>query len=70
MALFARLTDRVEARARQAAERARQAIAAAVAEFPDVMLHREGDELIISGRGLVRRWLGDVRLRFALWRRG
>jgi hypothetical protein len=70
MAPFARLSDKVEARARQAADRARHAIESAIAEFPEVMLRREGHILILSGPGLVRRWIGDMRLRFAFWRRG
>lgn len=70
MALFDRLTGKIEARAREATEQARHAVKVAIAEFPDVMLRREGDALVLSGRGLMRRWLSDVRLRFAFWRRG
>lgn len=69
MALLDRLAEKIEARARAGAEVARKAVELAVAEFPDLMLSREGDELVISGRGLMRRWMSDVRLRFAFWRR-
>jgi hypothetical protein len=70
MALFDRLIERAETRAKAAAERALGAVEIVVAEFPDILLHRERDRLVISGRGLMRRWIGDVRLRFAFWRRG
>ena len=70
MALFARVMNKVQNRAEAVAERARQGVQGAIAEFPDLMLHRDGDTLILSGHGLMRRWLGDVRLRFAFWRRG
>ena len=66
MASFDRLAARVEARAGEIAERTRNAVEVAIAEFPDIMLHRQGDALVMSGRGLLRRWIGDVRLRFAL----
>ncbi len=70
MRLFERMASRVEERAKTAAQRALEVAETAIAEFPDIMLRREGDALIISGRGLMRRWLGDVRLRFAIWSRG
>ena len=70
MALFDGLTKRVEQRARDFADRTIAMVEAAAAEFPDVTLHREGDELVIAGRGLTRRWFGDVRLRLAWWRQG
>ena len=68
MALFDRMADRVGQRAQLIARRTLDLAEAAIAEFPDVMLRREENELVISGRGLVRRWMSDVRLRFALWR--
>jgi hypothetical protein len=68
MALFDKLTKRVETRAKAALDRGLGAVETAAAEFPDIMLHREGDQLVISGRGLLRRWLTDVRLRFAIWK--
>jgi hypothetical protein len=68
MALFDGLTGRVERRAKSMVEQARQRAEVAYAEFPDLMLSRDGDEIVISGRGLLRRWVSDVRLRFALWR--
>ena len=69
MALFEKMTAHIEKRARSLAERALRAAEATLAEFPDIMLHREGEELVISGRGLMRRWLSDARLRFVFWRR-
>lgn len=68
MALFERLIERVVSRAKAAADQALEAVETVVAELPDIMLRREGDRLVISGRGLMRRWIGDVRLRFAFWR--
>ena len=70
MALFEHLAKRVEGRARAAVDGMTNMVETVIAEFPDVLLHREGDQLVISGRGLARRWLTDVRLRFVLWRRG
>lgn len=68
--MFERLVARVEAKARDAAEMARRNVETAFAEFPDVRLKRDGDALVIEAMGLARRWLSDVRLRFAFWRRG
>lgn len=68
MVLFDRLTERVERQAMNIAASAMRLAEAAYRQFPDIILHRQGDELVVSGRGLMRRWLGDVRLRFALWR--
>ena len=67
MALFDGLTERVEQRARGVAERTLRLAEAEIAEFPEIMMRRDGDVIVISGRGLMRRWLGDVRLRFAVW---
>jgi uncharacterized membrane protein len=66
--MFERLVKRVEERARDAAETARRNVEKAFAAFPDVQLRIEGDELVIEAKGLMRRWLSDVRLRFAFWR--
>lgn len=66
MALFDDLRDEVEKRAQAVAERTRDAVEAAWAQFPDIMVRREGDTIVLSGRGLMRRWLGDARLRFSL----
>jgi len=68
MVLFDGLTKRAEMHARAAVDGALNAVEIVAAEFPDIILHREGDQLVISGRGLMRRWLTDVRLRFAFWR--
>lgn len=68
--MFERLARRVAAQASAAAENLLHAAEVAAAEFPDAMVERRGDAIIISGRGLLRRWLGDGRLRFGLrgWR--
>lgn len=68
MGLFDRLAERVETRASTSVDRALDAVELVAAEFPGVILHREGNQLVISGRGLMRRWLTDVRLRFAFWK--
>ena len=68
--MFERLTKRVAEGAEAVAEKALNAVEVAVAEFPDVMVERDGDAIVLRGRGLLRRWLGDARLRFAFrgWR--
>ena len=63
MALF----DRLTARAEEIAERGRLRVAAAWTDIPGVTISREGERLVLAGRGLMRRWLGDIRLRFARW---
>ena len=68
--MFERLVARVEGKARAAAETSRRNVEAVFAAIPDVQLRVEGDTLVIEAMGLARRWLSDVRLRFALWRRG
>jgi hypothetical protein len=64
--MFERMMKRVAARASAVAEDVLRAAEVAAAEFPDVMVRREGGAIVISGRGLLRRWLGDGRLRFGL----
>lgn len=66
MALFGRLVERIEQRASTTVSHALDAVEAAVAEFPGINVRRDDDRLIVSGRGLVRRWLDDARVRFAL----
>ena len=70
MALFEQLARRVEERTRAMAEAALRNLETAIREIPDVHLRIEGDTLVIEAKGLLRRWLSDVRLRFAFWRRG
>ena len=67
MALFERLAARVEQRARAVADQRLNIAEATLVGIPDVVVRREGEELVISGRGLMRRWLGDARMRLALW---
>lgn len=69
MALFDELTRRVADRANELAEGVRYGIETAFAEFPDVRVRREGETLVLEAVGLLRRWIGDARLRFALWSR-
>jgi len=69
MALFEKLTRKVDAKARAAVEATRRNLEAGFAAVPDVQLRIEGDTLVIEAMGLARRWLSDVRLRFAFWRR-
>ncbi len=61
------LLERLLARAEAAAEQQRRRVEAAWAAVPGIKISREEDRLVITGRGLVTRWLGDVRLRFATW---
>jgi hypothetical protein len=68
MALLDGWASRVEQRSMEIAHRMSRMAEVALAEFPDISLHREGDELVLSGRGLMRRWLSDIRLRFAFWK--
>ena len=54
------------ARARAAVERRMVAIEADWhAALPGAAVVRSGDEVSVTGVGLLRRWLGDARLRFA-----
>ena len=69
MALFDRLARRVAERAQDLADEAVERAEAVFASFPDVRLRRDGDTLVIEGMGLMRRFMSDVRLRFALWSR-
>jgi hypothetical protein len=64
--MFERLAKRVVEKAGAVAEAALDAVEVAAAEFPDVMVERERDTIVIRGRGLLRRWLDDARLRFSL----
>lgn len=70
MALFDGLIRRVGDRTRKVAEEARERVESLMTQFPDVQLSRDGDTLVIEAMGLMRRWMSDARLRFALWRRG
>jgi len=70
MALFDRLAERVAMRATEMREQALRRVEQAVEAFPDIMIKRDRDMVVIEAMGLARRWLSDVRLRFAFWRRG
>ena len=67
MALFDGLARRMADRARELADDALDRAEALYSQFPDVRLRREDDTLVIEAMGLMRRWMSDVRLRFALW---
>lgn len=59
--------DRLTKRADEAAAHLRQRVEVAWAAVPGINISSEGDRVILSGRGLMRRWLEDLRLRFARW---
>jgi hypothetical protein len=63
------LLERMAQRAEAVAERRRQAVEAAWSGISGVAIRREEGRLILSGRGLIRRWLGEFGLRFARWNR-
>ncbi|HXG81550.1 MAG TPA: hypothetical protein VNJ05_07095 [Sphingomicrobium sp.] len=67
MALFDGLARRVAQRAQGVADETRRRVEAMFTQFPDVQLRREGDAIVIEAIGLMRRWMSDARLRFALW---
>ena len=67
MALFEKLAKRAEARALETARTARDQAEAAFVRLPGAKLQREGDAVIVEGKGLVRRWLNDPGLRFINW---
>ena len=66
MQMFERLAQRIEQRAGAAVENAIDRVTRAVADFPGVRVNREAGRIVMSGRRLSRRWLDDVRLRFAV----
>ncbi|HEX7820321.1 MAG TPA: hypothetical protein VF463_06850 [Sphingobium sp.] len=59
-AVVERVRKAAEARAAMLRERVRARIAAAL---PGVTLREEGDRIMVSGRGLVRRWVARDELR-------
>lgn len=65
--MFERLALRVEAKARDAVETAQRHVEDALAQLPGLRIRRDRGMLVIEAMGLVRRWLTDIRLRFALW---
>ena len=65
--MFERLMARVEDKVRAMAEAARRNLEIAFAAIPDVRLKVEGDALAIEAKGLARRRLSDMRMRFAFW---
>ena len=67
MALLDGLTHRVADRANELAEGVRDRIETAITKIPGVHVRREGEALVIEAVGLLRRWISEARLRFALW---
>lgn len=63
MALFDGLAKWAEAEV----EHRRKRVEASWAGVPGITISREDGRLVLSGKGIMRRWLGDVRLRFARW---
>ncbi len=59
----AAMMARGAALARMRAERRRAAVAEALGDLGDVVI--EGDAVRVSGRGLLRRWMGDLAVREA-----
>lgn len=66
MRMFDSLLKRTEQRAAGLVAEALARAERAVAEFQGIKVRREADRIVLSGRGLMRRWLDDVRLRFAV----
>lgn len=64
---FDAVSARGEALARRAAARRREAVARRVADgFAGVSVRVEGDAVLVEGRDLRERWMGDMALRAAL----
>ena len=66
MAMFDRLVQRASARGESIARDMLSRAGAAYSEVPGVTAVPNGAGLILEGKGLVKRWLRDPRLRFAL----
>ena len=61
--MFERLSEAVRARADGVAGEKLRQIAAVFDAVPGVRAVRDGDRVVIAGRGLARRMIEDVRLR-------
>ena len=61
--MFERLSEAVRARADGVAGEKLRRIAAVFDAVPGVRAVRDGDRVVIAGRGLARRMIEDVRLR-------
>ena len=61
--MFDRLSDAVRARAEGVAGEKLRRIAAVFNAVPGVRAVRDGDRVVVEGRGLARRMIEDVRLR-------
>lgn len=66
MRMFEKLSQRIEQRAGAVVENVIDGVKEAAASFPGIAVHREAGRIVLWGRGLFRRWIEDVRLRFAL----
>jgi len=65
MPIFERLERRMERRVADVAAGKLDQVEKAVSAIPGVELFREADRIVMSGRGLLRRWLDDMSLRHA-----
>ena len=61
--MMERLVKKAEAIARSAQQRATEEVAARAEELVG-QVSIEGERIVLSGRGLLRRWLTDPALRF------
>lgn len=68
--MFEQAVAQAAARAETVAGQAIERVAATVRAFPDVEVTIEDRSVVVRGRGLLKRWLGDGTLRFGLrgWR--
>lgn len=70
MRVLGGLAERAERAASARASARIERMAEVVRSAGGIDAERRGDALVLRGRGLVRRWLSDGELRFAMWRRG
>ena len=61
--MFERLGEIARAQAERAISEELRAFAAMLDEIPGVRAVRDGDRVVVEGRGLARRMIEDVRLR-------
>lgn len=70
MRMFDALMRRAERAAAGRVEATLERLAVVVRDAGGISVERRGGGLVLSGRQLVQRWLGEGELRFAPWRRG
>lgn len=64
--MMERWVARAESAATARAGEILDAVEDELGEVRGIAVERDGDTVRVSGRGLMRRWLADPRLRFAL----